>query len=279
MNTETQLRKLQIVELEILKKVASFCEINKIKYSLCSGTLLGAVRHKVFIPWYDDIDICMLRDDYNRFINIWNEQPIKGLILQNHTNTPLFNQTFTKIRKDHTAIVSNKKEKVLYHSGISIDVFPVDRLPDNWILKRFYWFYCAEYQLLLHGFVPNNRGNILIRLFCKFLLWLYKDESRETKKEALLREISKYNDDLTLPLVFTDTTTTMKRALPQYLFEKMCYLQFEDTKFMCFKEWDSELRCEFGDYMELPPIEQRKPPHQPDILDFEHNYDEIGNVN
>ena len=276
MNYNLQLRRLQLVELEILKKVANFCEKNSIKYSLCSGTLLGAVRHKGFIPWDDDIDICMLREDYNKFINLWNVKPVQGLIIQNHKNTPLFKQTFTKIRKDHTTILLNAQKTASYHTGIFIDIFPVDRIPKGFISKRVYWFCCAECHLLLRGFMPNDRSNFIVRLFCNLLLYVYKGKSRELKIEDLLQTITKYNDDLTLPLVFTDTTTTMKRALPSHLFEEMCFLQFEDARFMCFKDWDAELRCEFGDYMKLPPVEQRKPPHFPEVLDFEHNYDELG---
>ena len=103
MNNNYILRRLQLTELEILKVVDKVCRDNKIDYSLYAGTLLGAVRHKGFIPWDDDLDICLTRENYNRFIKIWNANPPKGYILQNKENTPDFSQTFTKIRKDNTA--------------------------------------------------------------------------------------------------------------------------------------------------------------------------------
>ena len=102
---DNQLRKLQLTQLGILKDVDSFCKKYGIRYSLYGGTLIGAVRHQGFIPWDDDLDICMARDDYNKFIELWESIKPNGYILQNKDNTPLFTQSFTKIRKEHTTFL------------------------------------------------------------------------------------------------------------------------------------------------------------------------------
>lgn len=112
----------QKAETEILIEVDKFCKKNKLRYSLGFGTLLGAVRHKGFIPWDDDIDIWMPREDYKKFIAEWMKNPIDGYILSNTDTNIDFTQNFTKIRKDNTTFFQSEDADKTYHKGIFIDI-------------------------------------------------------------------------------------------------------------------------------------------------------------
>ena len=99
------------VEQEILDVVVDVCDKNNLKYSLAYGTLIGAVRHKGFIPWDDDIDIMMPREDYEKLRKIWNGVAPKGYILQDHYTDLDYPNNFIKIRKDNTTFIQNEEEK------------------------------------------------------------------------------------------------------------------------------------------------------------------------
>ena len=120
---------VQKIELDILDAVDRFCREHDINYSLSYGTLIGAVRHQGFIPWDDDIDLMMKRDDYDRFIKEWTNDPPDGLFLQTEVTDPDYRNNFLKIRKNNTTFIQSEKEKTCgYHTGIFIDIFPVDRV-------------------------------------------------------------------------------------------------------------------------------------------------------
>lgn len=113
-------------EQEILDVIHQVCTEHGLRYSLAYGTLLGAVRHKGFIPWDDDIDLMMPREDYEKLLVIWNQSAPKGYILQNTRTDSDFTQNFTKIRKDHTTFLQDEAERTKhYHKGIFVDIFPV----------------------------------------------------------------------------------------------------------------------------------------------------------
>ena len=259
--------------MEILKTVDSICKENNLTYSLYAGTLLGAVRHQGFIPWDDDLDICMPRADYDRFIKIWKKDPPKGYLLQNKDNSPDFTQTFTKIRKEHTAYCTEYDVDKKYHKGIFIDIFPIDRIPGPGIKRYIYWLNCAKYQLLIHEFVPDM-GPLPVRLFCKLYLSLYKGKNRKIQTRIVLDRLKKYNDDRTLPIVLSESLISMRKIYPAHLLDEMIRMKFEDGEFMCFKDWDTKLKNDFGDYMTMPPESQRIPTHRPVVLDFERSYEE-----
>ena len=126
------LKKLQKLELEILLDVVSFCDKNSIKYFLIGGTLLGAIRHRGFIPWDDDIDIGMFRSDYEVFLKTFPEFiKFKNLYIQNKRNTPSVPFLFTKIRIKRTEAVERETQYAKFDQGIFIDVFPLDDLPEK----------------------------------------------------------------------------------------------------------------------------------------------------
>ena len=173
------LRKVQLTELEILKTVDKICRENNIKYSLCGGTLLGAVRHKGFIPWDDDIDIAMRRDDYNRFLSLWEQSHPDGYLLQNKSNTPNFSQTFSKIRKDKTTFLQFKNEAGMYHTGIFIDIFPFDRITNNWIKKKLFYFRCTKYLIYTRGNIHSLESGFYSSLVSTML----KATNEETRRK------------------------------------------------------------------------------------------------
>ena len=271
---EDVLRKLQLTQLEILKVFDSFCREYDLKYSLYAGSLLGAVRHRGFIPWDDDLDVCMSRGDYDRFIRLWTENPMEGYVLQNKENSGYFGQSFTKIRKDHTTFLQEKKEIGNHHTGIFLDVFPVDRIPNGKRNRAVFKARCMVYQLLTREFVPP-KSNVIVRLGSGMILACVPKSLRPKLRERLLKQITKYNADATLETVFIETMATIGKPHSPHLGEEYVEMPFEDGVFMCFAHWHDYLTRKFGNYMEFPPEEERMWKHHPIILDFEHNYEEL----
>ena len=267
------LKKLQRVQLEILEVIDQFCKDHEISYSLYAGTLLGAVRHRGFIPWDDDLDICMERSDYERFLQAWNKSHPEGYLLQNKDNTPAFTQSFSKIRKEHTTFLQYEWEAGRYHTGIFVDIFPIDRMPDSILKRSLFQWRCMQYQLLTREFIPP-KGSVSQKLVSGAILTLVPPEKRTARRHRLLQRITEDRDPRH-HTVGTEMLSTMKAPLPPELFDHYERLPFESGEFLCFSRWEDYLRVKFGDYMTLPPEDERTWKHHPIILDFEHDYEEL----
>ena len=265
------LRRLQLTELEMLDVFSTICAKYNIKYSLHGGTLLGAVRHKGFIPWDDDLDVFMLRNEYNRFLKAWRKERPEGYFLQNKETEWGFTRSFSKIRKDNTTFLQDGDDPTKIHTGIFIDVFPVDRVPKNIFKKTIYYWHCLKYELLSREFLPP-KSNIITKAAAAAVLKITPPKARKSERKRLLRYITKYNDDNSLPLAVIETVETMRNLLDHDLFDEYTQIEFEGKDYMCVKKWDHLLKHWYGDYMKLPPKSKRKPPHVPLIVDFEHNY-------
>lgn len=267
---EDTLRKLQLTQLEILKIIDAFCRKHEIQYSLYAGSLLGAVRHQGFIPWDDDLDICMKRSEYERFIESWMKDHPERYLLQNKETEPSFTQSFTKIRKDHTTFLQDESERGKYHTGIFVDVFPIDRIPEGKLKQRIFYLDCLLYQLYTREFVPPLAGKIT-QFITSVLLKTSSTESRIKRRKRHFERIIRYNSDQSLPMIAIETTRTLKQSQPSDMMDSFVELQFEDMKCMCMKDWDIYLTRKFDDYMQLPPEDERNWAHHPVILDFEKN--------
>lgn len=271
---DDRLRTLQLTQLEMLKIFDSFCKEHSLCYSLYAGTLLGAVRHRGFIPWDDDLDVCMARNEYERFIALWQEVPHPGYILQNKENTPTFSQSFTKLRKDHTTFLESMEEAGAYHTGIFIDIFPIDRIPSRRSLRWIFKWNCMKYQLLTREYIPPRSGAI-IHFACALVMLCTPKQYRATARQKLLRKITQYDGNNTLETIAIEVMSTINCPMAANMLSDYTYLPFEDGEFMCFAGWDEYLRRKYNDYMQLPPEKERTWKHHPILIDFEHNYEEL----
>ena len=271
---ENVLRKLQLTQLEILKVFDRFCQEHGLKYSLYAGSLLGAVRHQGFIPWDDDLDVCMDRAEYDRFLKLWPEHPVAGYVLQNKENSKYFDQSFTKLRKDHTTFLQDEWEIGNHHTGIFLDIFPVDRIPNGKWNRAVFKARCMVYQLMTREFVPP-KGNPVVKLGSGMILACVPKSLRPKLRSRMLKRITKYNDDVTLETVFTENMAALRKTYAVDLLDKFVKLPFEDGEFWCFAGWHDHLKTMFGDYMTPPPESDRAWKHHPIIIDFEHNYEEL----
>ncbi len=134
------LRKAQLIMLEMLLEFDLICKKYKLQYWLDSGTLLGAVRHGGFIPWDDDIDLSMPVEDYNRFIEIAEKELSKNIFFQTRATDSEFKFDYIKLRSNKASIVEfhEKDEKINYHQGVFIDIFPMLTLENTQENKKFY---------------------------------------------------------------------------------------------------------------------------------------------
>ena len=187
-------RQIWATEQEILDVIHQVCTEYGLRYSLAYGTLIGAVRHKGFIPWDDDIDLMMPREDYEKLLTIWNEAAPKGYILQNTRTDPDFTQNFTKIRKDHTTFLQDESEREKhYHKGIFVDIFPGDRVAPGKIGKTVQYIACAINLLYSRGHVSGSGG--LIGKAERILLKAPK-KKYATRRERAEKSIRRWNGKL-----------------------------------------------------------------------------------
>lgn len=260
-------------EQEILDVIHQVCTEYGLRYSLAYGTLLGAVRHKGFIPWDDDIDLIMPREDYEKLLVIWNEAAPKGYILQNTRTDPVFTQNFTKIRKDHTTFLQDEAERAKhYHKGIFVDIFPGDRVPSGKIGQKMQYIACAVNLLYSRGYASGSGG--VIGITEKVLLKAPK-EKYAVWRERAEKWIRHWNGRESLQYVFPNTIACSRRYYPANSFEEMKTIEFNRKQYMCVADANTILHIEYGDYMQLPPEKDRVWTHHPILIDFEHNYEEL----
>ncbi len=273
MTEKTEQRRLWDIQLEILDVIDQVCRENKLHYSLYAGSLLGAVRHQGFIPWDDDLDVCMPRQDYERFLEVWKNEDHPGFLIQNKRNTPSFTQSFSKIRKEHTTFLQYDWEKGRYHTGIFVDIFPIDRYPATFVGQKVFQWRCLKYQLYTREFVPPKASPI-VKVISKLFLLMSSKSQRIKYRTEFENRLDILSEKTELHTVAVESTATMSHSLPPDLLDKYVYLPFEGRKYQCFAKWDEYLALKYGDYMQLPPTEERVWKHYHLIIDFDHNYGE-----
>lgn len=262
---------LWAIEQDILDVIHQVCTEYGLRYSLAYGSLIGAVRHKGFIPWDDDIDLMMPREDYEKLLVIWEQAAPKGYILQNIQTDPDFTQNFTKIRKDHTTFLQDESERGKhYHKGIFVDIFPGDRVAPSKFGKVVQYIACAIDLLYSRGHTSGLGG--LIGTVETILLRAPKAKYA-IRRERAEKSLRRWNGNAALQYVFPSTIACSRRYYPADLFENMKTIEFNCKQYMCVADPDTTLRIEYGDYMQLPPEEDRVWKHHPVLIDFEHNYE------
>jgi lipopolysaccharide cholinephosphotransferase len=264
---QTVLRKLQLVELDILKEIHRVCKENKIKYWLTGGTLIGAIRHNGFIPWDDDIDIAMCREDYNKFLIVAPKELKTDLHLQNWEFEPNFGPPYTKVRKNNTVLVEAGSQYADIHHGIFVDVFVYDKFPlkkIDIIKVKFSMQILLRMLLVKSGITPwkgiNRTSPYWWAFFLPFRV-IAKFVSLSYMKKVYKNCVQKANHTDSQWLFNSCESNDEKHPIPEKYVKKVVLHRFEDSEFYIPTEYDKLLRHFYGDYMKLPPPEQREGHH------------------
>lgn len=254
-----QLSKPQIhsVLLEILKVVDKFCKEKGLRYSIAYGTLLGAVRHKGFIPWDDDIDILMPRPDFERFVSEFGKEPgARYRCLYNTENeNERFMHFFAKVHDSWT--VSHQGDFVKYRFGLNIDVFPVDGKPEdvNVQKKMERMLSTCSHRLNICG-TKFRLFNIHQPLIPKISAHLHCEQYWLDK---MRKTMSQYDfDKCAMSGSVSVRYNGLREIFDRSMFENYTELEFEGFRFSAFSEWDKFLKQQYDDYMQLPPENKRK---------------------
>ena len=261
MNEEI-LKKLHNAELEILDEIARVCDENNIKYFILFGTLLGAVRHKGFIPWDDDIDIGMLREDYIKFLEIAPKKLKSKFFLDNFNNSDDWYLCFSKVKNRDTIFEEELSLGFTGSKNIFVDVFPIDYVKDNHLSKK------LIIKQKLVGFLNCVMcTNTFKRKENKKALFISKFMSNKMAVKLIDKIcISKRKTDY---LMFFGFDLSDSFFAPKNIFFPLKKMEFEGKKYYAPRNYKKFLTLYYGsDYMQLPPIEKRIT-HKPIKIVFE----------
>lgn len=255
--TEDMLIKLHNIQLEMLVEVDRICRKCGIKYNIIAGTLLGAVRHKGYIPWDDDADVGLLRDEYEKFREACKiELDTTRFVFQDHRNTKGYRWGYGKLRRKDTLFLRENQENMPYMQGVFIDIFPLDNVPNNYMLRCIHNFKCFCIRKVLWSEVGKNADKYWVKRKIYSLInkipidYLFNVYDKFMKKNN--RKESKFVRILTFP------TPNKTYGYLKKWYEKSMDIEFEGKSFKGIFEYDEYLSFKFGDYMKLPPEEKRK---------------------
>lgn len=233
--------------LELLKEFHAFCCQNNIRYSLAYGSLLGAIRHKGFIPWDDDLDVFVDRENYNRLVEILPQDKI--LTMERDSAKSLW---VDRVRR------SKRQENFCGKYEPTLDILVLDNVPERPLKRKIK----LVLILMLQGMIkPNpsfNKGSIVMRI-CSVVTFIMGKIFPIGMKKRWYRKVSQIGDSTPSELVanYNGEFADLKRCYPCDMMEHIIDWDFEDTKACIVADYDMCLTTQFGDYM-TPPRETER---------------------
>ena len=272
------LRKLQLEELDMLKLFADICTKHGLRYYLLGGTLLGAVRHKGFIPWDDDVDVCMPRKDYQHFIELAKTELPKRYYIDNYDLSPDYYYAWARICSRGMKVI-NHMANIPRIEPIFIDVIPLDGFPDPGIertlhkLRLSFWWnlnQVLQFDKLVDQKRQRGKLEKAAIAFVAWFKWLGKILSFKTCLKKLNEILCRYPyDSDTKEIINYLAAYGFQETFLRESFEEGREYEFEGLEFIGPKDYDHVCRTIYGDYMTLPPEDQRNKHHTEILKDNE----------
>ncbi len=268
--TPEQFRKMQLVELDMLVELDRVCRENNINYRITGGTLLGAVRHKGFIPWDDDADVNMLREDYEKFKKIAYKLNPDICYFQDHDTDPEYRWGYGKIRRTGTKYIRVGQEHLKCKTGIFIDVFPLDNVPDSTIGRILQDFHCFVLRKIAYSEVGrvSDKESPFARKIYALLSKIPIDFVHDCIKAMTKNNRNADHNDVRVlsfkaaGKLYTKNSLYSRYGVKKEWLREFREYDFEGKKLMGPKNYDDYLRYMYGDYMKLPP-ENKRQQHSP----------------
>ncbi len=256
---------LHKVDMDIVKEVVGLCDRHGLTYYMLGGTMLGAVRHQGFIPWDDDIDLGMPRDDYEKFLEIAPKELPKILKVVNYRNTPEYQYYITRVLDTDTKVIEERIGNENKYTNASIDIFPIDGTPNNSILRKIYFFRVLSHRALMSLCYKDSidrkrkRGTVE-----KIFLWIMEHLPVEKfttpyKEKCKIDRLLRSQDVKTSQYIGNIMGAYRTREIvPAEFYGQGKYYPFEDMQLRGLEKYEEYLTYTYGDYMQLPPEDKRK---------------------
>lgn len=265
------LRELQLAYLKLMKEVDKVLRENGIFYTLGAGSLIGAIVHKGFIPWDDDIDILMDRENYDKFLSLKDKILPSHIIFKDYFSDNSLKVLLGKIVDKSTTMITVDQYGRKTVSGVAIDVSCFDYVEKNKIKRKFQWLSSVKALILANGISPQNHGKI-IKLYGNLLLKTTKNKPKKIKKLVDKIKSASRKSGLVAELLYLGGN---KIYFDEKMFKDFIEVEFEDTKFLVTKEYDYYLKKRYQrDYTVLPPKEKRISWHNCEYLNVNVGYEE-----
>lgn len=251
------------IQLEILNYIDSICHQNNLRYFLCGGTLLGAIRHKGFIPWDDDIDIMLPRPDYRKLIDLLKDDNRYKSLSAYYQKDYIY--PFAKVVDLSTSLYENQVKYDIKDYGVYVDLFPLDGMPkgDKAIQRHYKKVARLRFMRTMSLNVTSGKGSNIVKHLGEKILWLYarmlgwKYWNKKIEKVCL-----KYNYSISDKIGFlTASYGSARIILDKAVYENKKRVPFEEYCFDIPAGYDEYLTSSYGNYMEYPPIEKRVSGH------------------
>lgn len=265
------MKQIQSAILEVMSYVDNLCRDNKIEYYIMGGTALGAVRHQGFIPWDDDLDIFMTPDNYEKFKSVFQTQNDARFEIQEwRLGSNLLE--YAKVRMNGTTFIeAGFRENRNMHHGVYVDIMILHKCPKNRIKQRLLFLfsrYVTAQALAERNWIPKTRLQAiilrLVRLLPRYFLsrYCYKQIYRYDRQDVRDYEYG----------YFLTKAKFRQAIFPREIFLEPTDIAFENTKLLAPTDIRGYLKTRFGNYMALPPEDERKAVQHAEIVDLENDY-------